>query len=984
MTKKMSFNEAMQIASAPETESPAGREPAGLGYSSEEEVVQIQDTTVQKMIKSFGAPHDADSLIVTVSGVRYSTPVGKSIGKTGKRYIDRPASGTAVHLSLPWAEYVAKRQHMDARTMLVCGTFEDDDADEKRVLNKAKAGGGDLTISNSHLAFRDGPGVLRIDFDVKRLDEVEGLWPEKPKAFDSPEDLARTLTDDLVGLFPGLEGVACLAFYSTGSNISDADGNRVSGAGGIRIEIPVADASKIPEFLEVICERSWLLGWGWAFVSESGAILTRGIADEALSRPHQPDYCAPHLLDGYTQDRCWYLQSGRPLVALEPLSDKEKEKVADNKRKASEALAEASARVKAEAKGKRVDALVKKGVPPSQAAERVERLLECGELLVSEEVVTVDGEELVLDDLIAAGKDRGGLRDPIEPDYQGGKDVAKFFFNDGFSYVYSQAHGGRRYELLIEPGVGLASRMFGVLPPLKPEEQAEQEEIRARNQSLFDRAKRVTEEAFERERIESGGREAFEQARRQYQREENARIGEGEHRIPKAEVVTLQQALTRFVFLSDGSRVADMFNPHYDLPFADWAGTYAASFEPVPQPERYSADGSKKAVPDKLVPVSGLWKASPERKTVVCRTFKAGGEMVLPDPHGRLALNLWKPFDRSLEVADIEAAGVGLFLDHVEFLFGKDAGRFLDWLAHIEQRPGELPHTAWLHIAKNFGMGRNWLASVLTRVWAGSVAANLDLVGMLGSGFNGRLSRKVLAIVDEIREGGRESQWAHSEKLKSTINEETRTINPKFGRESVEYNSCRWLMFSNHTSAIPLENGDRRIEVVSTTAAPKGEEYYKRLYAALGDPRFIAAVASFLGARDISRFNPGAHAVLTEAKKAATQASQSEAGRYCEMLIEHWPSDLITSADLYQILAGSDFSGRGCLTPGHRRVLEDYSIEPLGKTVRVGARPTRVVILRDAQKWKEASTDEMRAELQKAEQEKMSAREYLEDLAAAE
>jgi len=546
------------------------------------------------------------------------------------------------------------------------------------------------------------------------------------------------------------------------------------------------------------------------------------------------------------------------------------------------------------------------------------------------------------------------------------------------------AHCANRDQGDYMEAVGYIAAQFDALEPFTPDEEEEQAAIEARNQSVFARARQAALDAIEKARIESGGREAFEQARRKYQREENARIGEGEHRIPKAEVVTLQQALNRFVFLADGSRVADMFNPHYDLPFVDWAGTYAASFEAVPQPEKFLPDGSKKPAPDKKVPMSGLWKASPERKTVVCRTFKAGGQMVLPDPAGRLALNLWKPFDRSLEVANIEAAGVGLFVGHVEFLFGKDAGRFLDWLAHIEQCPGELPHTAWLHIAKNFGMGRNWLASVLARVWAGAVAANLDLVGMLGSGFNGRLSRKVLAVVDEIREGGRESQWAHSEKLKSTINEETRTINPKFGRESVEYNSCRWLMFSNHTSAIPLENGDRRIEVVSTNAAPKGVAYYEQLYAALGNPHFIAAVAKFLGARDISQFKPGAHAVLTEAKKAATQASQTPTSMFCEMLIGFWPSDLITSADLYQVLAGDDFTGRGGLTPGHRRVLEDHCIESVGKPVKIRGRATRVSILRDAQKWKQATGDEIRAELQKAEQEEMSAREYLENLAADE
>lgn len=343
--------------------------------------------------------------------------------------------------------------------------------------------------------------------------------------------------------------------------------------------------------------------------------------------------------------------------------------------------------------------------------------------------------------------------------------------------------------------------------------------------------------------------EHLDAARREHQKRENERIGNGSSRYPTVEVIDLKAALTRFVFMSDGSRVADIFNPHYDLAFSDWSATFAASKESVWDEEKRK---------EKQVAVPLLWRASKERKTVVCRTFKAGGARVLNDPNGRLALNTWRPFDRTADVQDVEAAGLGLFIDHVDLLFGKDAPRFLDWLAHIEQRPGELPHTAWLHIAKHFGLGRNWMESVLARVWAGAVAANLDLVSVLKKdGFNGRLSCKVLAVVDEIREGGRDAQWEHSEKMKSIITEETRQINPKYGRQSVEFNACRWLMFSNHLSAIPLEDGDRRIEVVYTEARPRGADYYARLYAVLDDALFIAAVAKFLGARDIRGFNPG-------------------------------------------------------------------------------------------------------------------------------
>jgi uncharacterized protein DUF5906/bifunctional DNA primase/polymerase-like protein len=501
---------------------------------------------------------------------------------------------------------------------------------------------------------------------------------------------------------------------------------------------------------------------------------------------------------------------------------------------------------------------------------------------------------------------------------------------------------------------------FKATPPLTAEEVIEQAAVCARNAQKAQRAaqKAITKAKF------GSGRDAFEAARREH-RKNNDPIDESGHAIPTSEVVSLEEALGRFVFLSDGSRVADLFNPHYDLPQSDWVTTYAASMESIPQPNKILGGGTIAKVPDIFVPVTKLWLKSERRQTVVGRTFKAGGAIILADPAGRSALNSWKPFDRTIVVNDLEAAGIRLFLDHIAFLFPNpdDAGRFLDWLAHIEQQPGVLPHTAWLHIAKNFGLGRNWLASVLVRVWAGSVASNLDLVGMLRTGFNSQLSHKVLAIVDEIREGGRDSHWEHSEKLKSLITEESRQINPKYGRQSIEYNACRWLLFSNHISAIPMEQGDRRIEVVVTDSEPRESGYYSLIYRALENIQFIAAVAKWLADRDIAKFNPGATAANSESKKAVTMANQTPMAIACKRLLDLWPCDLITSQDLIQVVSG-DESGKTS-TAAYRRTLEQFGIEALDRTTKIGnpLKPTRISILRNKEKWKVAVPEAIRREI---------------------
>lgn len=439
----------------------------------------------------------------------------------------------------------------------------------------------------------------------------------------------------------------------------------------------------------------------------------------------------------------------------------------------------------------------------------------------------------------------------------------------------------------------------------------------------------------------------FTQMRRRKQQEENMWIGDGID-LPLAEVVSIEEALERFVFIADGSRVADVLDPRFDLEFIHWARTYAASYKTLRQSETVDKNTGEVIVGKaQRIPVTKLWMNSKDRQTVTARTFKAGGALMERDPEGKRSLNSWRGFNRRDDLTQTELALADDFFNHVHYLFKSHTDRFLDWLAHIEQKPGELPHTAWLHISPQTGKGRNWMASVLTRVWAGNVASNLDLMGMLKTGFNGQLSRKILAVVDEIREGGKAAQWDFAEKLKSTINEDRRVINPKYGRQSVEFNACRWLMFSNSEMAIPLDDSDRRFEVCIDNSEPMPEHYYIKLYELLHEQTFIDAVAHRLRTRDIGNFNPGSRGLMTADKKALIDSSKSEAQEWIERIIAHWPCDFISSKHFKKIAYELDDS-----TPkGHKQLLNHYKIKPYRNPVRRRDGVYRYLIIRNHYKW---------------------------------
>ena len=444
--------------------------------------------------------------------------------------------------------------------------------------------------------------------------------------------------------------------------------------------------------------------------------------------------------------------------------------------------------------------------------------------------------------------------------------------------------------------------------------------------------------------------EAEEAARRKAQREENAQIGSGPETVPLTGTSSVEQLLNDKVFILDGSQVADLNCPLSVYNWGDVKNALAGSKHQVA-----NANGTTK-----LVAASQVWLESPDRKQAETLTFHAGAELITKCPSGRQALNIWRPRE-CVEVPDNWEWFASYFLDHVAHLWDADAEPFLDWLAHIEQKPGELPHFGWLHVSRSHGTGRNWVASVLTRLWCGNVAASLDLTGLLEGNFNDRLSRCLLGIVDEVNEGGAQ-KYRVANRLRQLVTPEVREINPKFGRKRMEHNAARWLIFSNHTGALPLDEHDRRFWVVRHESQPKGAAYYVRLYRLLNNLAFIASVRELLLRRDISGFNPGQRPPMNDAKTALVEFSQSEEDAICKSLVSNWPVDLMTATEMNGKLPGY----KALQSSATRYAMDRVGIRKLNKKIRHTGALEGVYAIRNHPKWNSASTDAVRGEIDRA------------------
>ncbi len=443
--------------------------------------------------------------------------------------------------------------------------------------------------------------------------------------------------------------------------------------------------------------------------------------------------------------------------------------------------------------------------------------------------------------------------------------------------------------------------------------------------------------------------------RRRVQRAQDIRIGEGEiEQLPTAPIPSLAEMLTRYASVAVDNMVIDLERPQLALSWPEFRSYMAAASMLIEVP-------SKKGTRITKVMTAERWRAHADRKAVETTTFRAGGAVLTTSPSGRQAVNLWQP-PTIASPPDDWRERVAPFDQHIDWLWREAAEDFKDWMAHVLQRPGELPSHGWLHITPAQGMGRNWLASVIARVFAGYTALGVDLGALLTSQFNGVLSGKLLAVVDEVAEGNGAQVYKTAQALKRLVTEEIRHINPKYGQQREEYNACRWLILSNSEMALPLEDNDRRFWVVRCDDQPKNTDYYSMLYRLREDPAFIASVAQAMRTRDISAFKPGALPPMTEAKARLLDRTRSDAETVMREITESHVSDIISSVRLREFME----DGQMPSPPAMRHLLDRVGWAKVGKT-RVsgplGYDQTKLYAIRNIDHWRSASPDAIRKEM---------------------
>lgn len=235
------------------------------------------------------------------------------------------------------------------------------------------------------------------------------------------------------------------------------------------------------------------------------------------------------------------------------------------------------------------------------------------------------------------------------------------------------------------------------------------------------------------------------------------------------------------------------------------------------------------------------------------------------------------------------SAEAKLFADFVDYMFPRpeDLSFKRYWLqfnAHIVQRPGIKIATALLFISETFGIGKSTAAYDIPRLLVGPANARLVSNDLLEGRFTGYLGDSHLVHLQEVHVNGHWNSSKIANKLKAIVTDPTVSVEKK-GQD--DYNIPNRLVVtatSNFKDAMIISSKqDRRWGIYEVRPdrgwVPGGIEarvYFNRIHSFLKSPR-AAGVLRFIFAHiNLAGFDPQNPPPMTLAKERMVGLSMSE------------------------------------------------------------------------------------------------------------
>ena len=176
--------------------------------------------------------------------------------------------------------------------------------------------------------------------------------------------------------------------------------------------------------------------------------------------------------------------------------------------------------------------------------------------------------------------------------------------------------------------------------------------------------------------------------------------------------------------------------------------------------------------------------------------------------------------------------GKNLPIDHWEeqlnYMFGEDADFVEQYFGYIFQNMGDKAMWAPLWISEQRGIGKNWITLLMSKAMGmHNSRPNLKYKNVVSS-FPDWIIGCQFAVINEIFiKNKHDVKMEMSEEIKDLITEPFIHIEQNFRRSFDYFNTCNFVLISNHENCMYVNNEERRYWIKKINCQEQGREYWK-------------------------------------------------------------------------------------------------------------------------------------------------------------
>jgi len=282
-----------------------------------------------------------------------------------------------------------------------------------------------------------------------------------------------------------------------------------------------------------------------------------------------------------------------------------------------------------------------------------------------------------------------------------------------------------------------------------------------------------------------------------------------------------------------------------------------------------------------------LWRKDPKRKQCYMTSFREGDDNTFTIPINFTYMQE-KPFVKSEKALELFLELVSLNTNGKEEI----TNYFLDYFAHMLQKPTELPGVA-LIITGEKGVGKDTLGDFLQE-WVVGKHLSTDYTSNKQF-FEKHDMGKLNKILIKLQETSSKDCWENADALKAIITAYRLSGNPKGLKEIICENLARFIFTTNKANPVDLSDNERRYVLSACSNKRRGDfPFWKELRDVLFNYSGGRTIAEYLLARDISNFEVR-KLPNNDFQKSVIQSEKTSEDRF----IEQWEGLRTPAVDLY-------------------------------------------------------------------------------------